>query len=78
MVVVTKPTLCCGGNGGIGVVGTVQRRGIGGFYCDISRRRYVCDVAVLDDGNGYEVSRLKKLDAPLEDETVDEAIEVKA
>jgi len=79
LVAVIRPTECCNGPGSIGLVGTVTNMVEHGvFRCNVTGWRHVTACVQIDGDAWIERSRVKKLDAPLNDETVDETKEITA
>ena len=74
LVQVIRPTVCCNEPHSMGCVGVIEDIAPSThWYC---RGRVYREHCAIIQGAKIELSRLKKLDAPLEDETIDTAKEV--
>lgn len=83
LVVIIKPIACCGYSSGIGRIFRVSEftKGKAGDVCPYCHSRKPAITIALFEGNGHigaEISRLKKLDPPTEDETVSTDTEITA
>lgn len=77
LVMVIRPTPCCGNSRSIGTVGTVKKVYHGAlaqcYYCKSLLR---AEADAMIEGYGYDISRLKKIDPPALDEEVERAREL--